>query len=77
MSIVKLSKLAQGQTGVIAALHTEGELYHRLAAMGFRIGKRVEILRLGLFSGPLHLRIGTTDLMLRRSDASKIDVATE
>lgn len=77
MAVVKLSSLAQGESGVIAALHTEGELYHRLAAMGFRIGKRVEILRLGRFSGPLHLRIGTTDLMLRRIDASKIDVTAE
>ena len=77
MTVVKLSSLAQGESGVIAALHIEGELYHRLAAMGFRIGKRVEILRLGRFSGPLHLRIGTTDLMLRRNDASKIDVTAE
>jgi len=37
----------------------------------------VEILRLGRFSGPLHLRIGATDLMLRRSDANKIDVTAE
>ncbi len=74
MAIVKLSTLARGESGVIAALHAEDDLYHRLAAMGFRVGKRVEILRLGLFSGPLHLRIGTTDLMLRRSDAAKIDV---
>ena len=77
MAIVKLSTLAAGESGVIAALHAEDELYHRLAAMGFRIGKRVEILRLGRFSGPLHLRIGATDLMLRRNDANKIDVAAE
>ncbi len=74
MTTVKLSALSPGQSGVITALHAEDELYHRLAAMGFRIGKRVQILRLGRFSGPLHLRIGTTDLMLRRDDANKIDV---
>jgi Fe2+ transport system protein FeoA len=77
MTITKLSNLMQGESGVISALHTDGDLYHRLAAMGFRIGKRVEILRLGRFSGPLHLRIGTTDLMLRRNDASRIDVILE
>lgn len=77
MNIVKLSTLCPGETGVIMALHAEDELYHRLAAMGFRIGKRVQILRQGRFSGPLHLRIGTTDLMLRRNDAHKIDVSAE
>ena len=76
MSVVKLSTLGPGQAGIITELHAEDDLYHRLAAMGFRVGKRIEILRLGLFSGPLHLRIGTTDLMLRRSDAQKIDVAS-
>ncbi|NNM83001.1 MAG: ferrous iron transport protein A [Burkholderiales bacterium] len=75
MSVVKLSTMGPGQSGVIAALHAEDELYHRLAEMGFRVGNRIEILRLGRFSGPLHLRIGTTDLMLRRSDAQKIDIA--
>ncbi|MBY0578273.1 MAG: ferrous iron transport protein A [Burkholderiales bacterium] len=74
MDIVKLSTLGPGESGVITALHAEDELYHRLAAMGFRIGKRVQVIRLGRFSGPLHLRIGTTDLMLRRNDAYKIDV---
>jgi ferrous iron transport protein A len=77
MDIVKLSALGPGESGVITALHAEEDLYHRLAAMGFRIGKRVEILRLARFSGPLHLRIGTTDLMLRRNDANKIDVTAE
>lgn len=76
MTIVKLSTLEPGESGVIAALHAEDELYHRLAAMGFRIGKRVQILRQGWFAGPLHLRIGTTDLMLRRNDANKIDVTS-
>lgn len=77
MTVVKLSTLVQGESGVIAALHAEDDLYHRLAAMGFRVGKRIQILRLGRFSGPLHLRIGTTDLMLRRNDANKIDVTAE
>ena len=74
MDIAKLSTLHPGDIAVIAALHAEHDLYHRLAAMGFRIGKQIQIIRRARLGGPLHVRIGTTDIMLRRTDASKIDV---
>jgi len=74
MTMVRLSSLKPGEFAIIAALHTEEALYHRLAAMGFRIGKPIELVRRAQFSGPLHVRIGTTDIMLRRSDAQCIDV---
>jgi ferrous iron transport protein A len=76
MDIMKLSALQPGQSGVIAALHTEEDLHHRLAALGFRVGKQVRIIRGARFSGPLHVRIGTTDVMLRRTEAHKIDIQT-
>ena len=74
MSTVRLSTLKPGESATIAALHTDEALYHRLAAMGFRIGKRIDLVRRAKFAGPLHVRIGTTDIMLRRSDAQNIDV---
>ena len=74
MTTVSLSTLKPGEFAVIAALHTDDALYHRLAAMGFRIGKNIELVRRAKFSGPLHVRIGTTDIMLRRVDAQHIDV---
>ncbi|MDP2827096.1 MAG: FeoA family protein [Sulfuricellaceae bacterium] len=74
MSTVRLSTLKPGESATIAALHTEEALYHRLAAMGFRIGKRIDLIRRAKFAGPLHVRIGTTDVMLRRSDAQRIAV---
>lgn len=74
MTTVRLSSLKPGESATIAALHADEALYHRLAAMGFRIGKRVDLVRSAKFSGPLHVRIGTTDIMLRRSDAQHIDV---
>lgn len=74
MSTVRLSHLTPGETATIVALNTDEALYHRLAALGFRIGKRIELIRRARFSGPLHVRIGTTDIMLRRCDAQHIAV---
>jgi ferrous iron transport protein A len=69
-----LDALRPGETGTILALHASVELYRRLAALGLRVGKHVRILRRGRFAGPLHVRVGTTDLMLRASDACRIQV---
>jgi Fe2+ transport system protein FeoA len=32
------------------------------------------MVRKGAFAGPLHVRLGTTDVILRRSQARQIDV---
>jgi ferrous iron transport protein A len=69
-----LSALRPGEHGVVLALHVSEELYRRLAALGFRIGRRVSVLRRASFAGPFHIRIGTTDVMLRASEASCIRV---
>jgi ferrous iron transport protein A len=74
MNIVKLSALKPGETGIISALNTDEGLFHRLAALGFRIGKQVNVIRGARFAGPLQVRIGTTDVMLRRTEAHKIDI---
>ena len=42
--------------------------------MGFRSGKQIELIRKASFSGPLQVRIGTTDILLRRNEAAKITV---
>ena len=69
-----LSTLRSGEFATISALDAQNELYLRLTAMGFRIGKQVQLLRSGAFSGPLHVRIGTTDIMLRRSEGERVKV---
>lgn len=70
-----LATLQAGESGVISAIHSEQALYYRLAAMGFRIGKRIEVVRSARFSGPLHVRVGSTDIMLRRTEAQHIEIA--
>ena len=69
-----LDALHAGESATILALHAGAELHRRLAALGLRVGKHVRILRRGRFAGPLHIRVGTTDLMLRASDASCIQI---
>ena len=72
--IENLSDLASGESATILAIHTEEALRQRLLALGFRVGKQVEIIRKASFSGPLQVRIGTTDILLRKNEASQIAV---
>jgi ferrous iron transport protein A len=75
MPAVTLSSLAPGESATIVAVHTEEPLHQRLLAMGFRTGKQIEIIRKARFSGPLQVRIGTTDILLRKNEAEKIKVS--
>lgn len=72
MPAVALSTLVPGESATIVAIHTEGPLHQRLLAMGFRAGKLIELIRRARFSGPLQVRIGTTDILLRQNEAEKI-----
>ena len=69
-----LATLHPGDLATIVSIHAEEALHQRLLALGFRTGKRVELIRKAAFSGPLQVRIGTTDIVLRRSEAIKIKV---
>lgn len=40
------------------------------------MGKKIELIRCASFNGPLHVRIGTTDILLRRSEANRILIIT-
>jgi len=49
-------------------------LRHRLQALGLRPGQRVQVLRRAWWAGPIHLRVGMTELMLRRRDAARVSI---
>jgi ferrous iron transport protein A len=74
MSSITLASLQPGDTATIVAIHAEEALHQRLLALGFRSGKQVELIRKAAFSGPLQVRVGTTDVLLRRNEAAKINV---
>ena len=69
-----LTDLASGESATILAIQTDDALRQRLMALGFRVGKRIELIRKAGFAGPLQVRIGTTDVLLRKNEAAKIVV---
>ncbi len=69
-----LLELRPGDEATVAAIHADTGLRQRLAALGFRIGRRIALVRKGAFAGPLHVRLGTTDVILRRKQAAQIEV---
>ena len=74
MPSLTLAHLQPGDIATIVSIHAEEALHQRLQAMGFRSGKQIELIRKASFSGPLQVRIGTTDILLRRNEATKIKV---
>ena len=77
MMIHSLDNLQPGESATIRAIDAEEGLHQRLNALGFRIGKRIEVIRRARFRGPLHVRIGTTDIILRSAEAHRIQVTPE
>lgn len=63
-----------GEYGIIQAIHAEHGLHQRLNALGFRIGKSIQVIRRASFNGPLHVRIGATDIILRGIEAQRIQL---
>lgn len=70
-----LSNLEAGQQATVQALHVDPGFLFRLNAMGFRIGKSLKVIRIAPFHGPLHLKLGNTEVMLRQKDAANIEVS--
>ncbi|HEY9660680.1 MAG TPA: FeoA family protein [Allocoleopsis sp.] len=69
-----LASLKPGHVATIANLSTSSGLHQRLQALGFRQGRKVTMLRRSWLSGPVHVRVGTTEVMLRLQDAQRIAI---
>lgn len=70
-----LAELGPGKEARIVAIHGAEALHQRLVAMGFRIGKPVRMVRRAAFNGPLHVRLGSTDVIIRNIDARCVELA--
>jgi Fe2+ transport system protein FeoA len=71
---MKLSELAPGARFTVARVGVAGETGRRLADMGFTEGSTGEMIRGALLRGPLQIRLGGYDLLIRRGEASCIEV---
>lgn len=69
-----LNQLLPGQAATIGAIDADGQIRERMAALGLRHGRRISVIRRARMNGPIQIRIGTTDLIIRRSDAARIRV---
>jgi len=67
-----LDRLLPEHCASITSVTGTGMAGERMAALGLLPGKQVTLLRRAPFGGPLHLRIGPTELMIRRIDARAI-----
>lgn len=74
MPAITLAALQEGEIATIISIHAEEALHQRLLALGFRANRTIELIRKASFAGPLQVRIGTTDILLRRNEAAKIKV---
>lgn len=70
-----LDLLLPNQHGMIEAIDAGPDLERRMAALGLRAGRRIVVLRKAPMKGPLQIRIGHTELMIRRADAARISVS--
>lgn len=70
----RLTALPPGSCAAIAAIHAAESLHHRLAALGLRVGQEVRVMRRAAFRGPIQVRIGSTDIIIRRRDADCIEL---
>ncbi|HEY0634741.1 MAG TPA: FeoA family protein [Gammaproteobacteria bacterium] len=72
-----LEQLPVGHKARIAALEGDESLRARMFALGLRAGREVLVIRRARLGGPLQIRIGSTDLMVRRSEARLIRLENE
>lgn len=73
--MINLAQLNLKQRAIVRVIATADDLVPRLSALGLREQCEIMVLRRGWLGGPLQVRVGNTDFMLRRADAALIQVA--
>lgn len=71
---MSLNQVPNGYAATITGIQAEEHLLQRMVALGLRRGRRVKVIRRANHQGPLHIRIGTTEIMIRRGDAAAVRV---
>ena len=68
----KLSQLPEGESGIIKNLTSSDFVNERLKALGFEKKTIIKVLRRAKYNGPIHLQIGSTELMIWVNTANEI-----
>ncbi|MBK9326947.1 MAG: ferrous iron transport protein A [Thiobacillaceae bacterium] len=69
-----LHTLPVGRCGTILSIDAPAELAARMRALGLQPGRRIKVIRRSPFQGPIQVRAGQTDLMIRRAEAAIIQM---
>ena len=69
-----LEQLPTGKRALIAEVQGEDGLRARMLALGLRAGREVGVIRRANLGGPIQVRVGSTELMMRRREASLIQL---
>ena len=73
-TMTNLSRLVTGETAHITGIHAPDDIRQRLQAMGLRTGREAQVIRCTRL-GPMQIRIGSIDLIMRRCDAARVEIA--
>ena len=71
-----LDTLPAGQVATIVGFETDDVITRRMFDLGFTPGQQVERLRRAPMGDPLMFRVGGIEIVLRRSEANRIQVAS-
>ena len=71
---MKLDELKKGESGIVLALNCDSELKNRFYSFGIVKGAEVFIEEITMTKSTIEVRIGTTKVAIRMSEASKIQV---
>jgi ferrous iron transport protein A len=70
-----LDQLTPGDSATILGVDAEPALRTRIEAMGLRTGRQVQVVRRARAGGPLQVRVGMTDLIIRPAQARLVRLA--
>ncbi|MBP7264509.1 MAG: ferrous iron transport protein A [Spirochaetia bacterium] len=73
-SIVRLSDLYRFDRFRVKAVMVGRETGRRLADLGFTEGMEGQMIRCGIMGGPMQVRLGAYDLLMRREEAAEVEV---
>lgn len=69
-----LAELPPGTVASVLSLNVGQDYQRRMAGLGLRPGVAIRVIRRSPLKGPLQVRAGHTDIILRRGDAARIQV---
>jgi ferrous iron transport protein A len=67
-----LEQLCVGNRAQILSVDGHDSMRSRMFALGLRRGREVAMIRKATRNGPLQVRVGSTDVIIRRQEARRV-----